>query len=118
MTSGISMYATTKKTFEVSAGTDVKLTAKGNSHISSAHHFETAGKIDMNGPAAAKATAAKLPVRVPQTEPWEGHENLDTASFKPDKTKATETGPVKSTPAAFGMYTTSTDTFNKVQGGS
>jgi hypothetical protein len=118
MTSGISMYATTKKTFEVSAGTDVKLTAKGNSHISSAHHFETAGKIDMNGPAAEKATAAKLPVRVPQTEPWEGHENLDPTSFKPDKTKATETGPVKSTPAAFGMYTTSTDTFNKVQGGS
>ena len=116
--SGISMYASAKKTFEVSTGTDVKLTAKGNSHINSAHHYETAGKIDMNGPAAAKATAANLPVRVPQTEPWEGHENLDPASVTPDKTKATAKGPVKSTPAAFGMYTTSTDTFNKVQGGS
>ena len=116
--SGISMYASAKKTFEVSTGTDVKLTAKGNSHINSAHHYETAGIIDMNGPAAAKATAANLPVRVPQTEPWEGHENLDPASVTPDKTKATATGPVKSTPAAFGMYTTSTDTFNKVQGGS
>ena len=40
------------------SGSDWKISAGGTSNISSSHHLETAGKIDMNGPAAAAATAA------------------------------------------------------------
>jgi hypothetical protein len=64
----------------------------------------------MNGPTAAKATAATeateatvseeskiieevalaalFPARVPQHEPWSGHENWDPAAVTPDKTEA------------------------------
>ena len=66
----------------------------------------------MNGPTATKAYKAN---RIPQAEPWAGHENLDPASFTPAKTKAVAT-PKLVAPAAFGMYSTTTDTFNKVQG--
>ena len=40
------------------SGADWKVSAGGSSNITSSHHLETAGKIDMNGPAAAAASAA------------------------------------------------------------
>ena len=71
------------------------------------------GNIHLN---SGKATTAFVPVRVPTAEPWAGHENLDPASCTPaPKASATPGTP---SPAAFGMYTTTTDTFNKVKGGN
>jgi hypothetical protein len=60
----------------------------------------------MNGPAAATAGAAdpateaveavlpikaKFPQRVPQHEPWNGHENWNPIETAPDKTEAVDT---------------------------
>ena len=61
--------------WEIMVGKDGKITCGGTSNITSKHHFETADKIDMNGPPAAKAGSAKIPTRQPQAEPWSGHEN-------------------------------------------
>jgi len=109
--------------FNINSGAATNITATGASNINAATHTETAGKINMNGPAATKAVKAPKAVRVPQTEPWKGHENLDPTLFTPAKTKAVvpavganPVAPVEPTPTAFGMYSTTTDTFNKVQG--
>lgn len=108
------IFATATKTFNIKAGTDGKIQAVGNLNLKSAHHIETAGTIDMNGPAAAAAVAAKIPARVPTAEPWPFHENLDPTSFTPDKIKAVAVGTKPSaSPPYFKKYTTSTDTFNK-----
>ncbi len=83
----------------LSAGGSNSFTAGGNTNIKSGgNHLETAGQIHMNGPgadsAAAAAVAIKAP-RVPEHEPWDGHENLHGSGLK---------------------YTTVTDTFAKVKG--
>jgi hypothetical protein len=87
---GASIFETAAANWEVKVGADGKLTCGGTSNISSSHHFETAGQIDMNGPAAAEAAAAGFPQRVPQHEPWPGHENWNPLETAPDKTIATE----------------------------
>lgn len=74
-------------------------TATGDTQIlSGGNHIETATEIHMNGPeatSAAEATEASqalvaapalFPVRVPQHEPWLGHESLDPLVFTPGKT--------------------------------
>ena len=85
------------------AGKDIKFTAAGDTHISASRHYETASRIDMNGPAAKttnpgeKATEATLPIkakfpqRIPQHEPWQGHENWNPVETAPDKTEAVDT---------------------------
>ena len=93
---------------EILVGKDTKITSGGSSNINSGNgHYETAVPIHMNGPVAAKATeateatvseeseiieevalAALFPGRVPQHEPWSGHENWDPAAVTPDKTEA------------------------------
>jgi len=85
------------------SGGDMKLTAAGTSNIKSSHHKETADRIDMNGPAAAASEPApeasesvlplkaKFPQRVPQHEPWQGHENWNPLETAPDKTEAVDT---------------------------
>jgi hypothetical protein len=101
------------------AKNDVNITALVNTNMKSAHHIETADKIDMNGPVAKTASAAKIPSRIPLHEPWEGHENLDPASFVPLKTRAitpVEPPVEPPKPAFWKKYTTITDTFNKVKG--
>jgi hypothetical protein len=105
--------------YEIKAEKDGKLTVGGTSHINAGgNHIETAAKIHMNGPAAAKAVVAHIPNRIPQHEPWSEHENLDPANFTKEKTVAVAPGtkPLP-TPAAFNTYTTTTDTFSKVKGG-
>jgi uncharacterized protein (DUF2345 family) len=98
----------------MTAGRNTKITTAETSHINSGtEHRETAGKINMKGPEALKAFK---PVRVPMTEPWAGHENLDPLSHKPDKTEAVLTPPELVEPEFFQKYTTVTDTFNKTQG--
>ena len=78
---------------EIISGSNTEIFSTGN-------HIETATEIHMNGPdasdeAAIEATEASkalvaapalFPVRVPQHEPWPGHESLDPLTFTPSKT--------------------------------
>jgi len=88
------------------SGGDLRLTAGGPSNIRSTHHKETADRIDMNGPPAAEATSeeagaeaaeavlpikAFFPQRVPQHEPWQGHENWNPLETAPENTQAVDT---------------------------
>jgi hypothetical protein len=79
------------------SGENTRITAVGKSHIKSSHHIEKADKIDMNGPDAETAEEAVLPIkakfpqRIPQHEPWNGHENWNPAETTPAKTEAVET---------------------------
>ena len=105
--------------FDLNTGSNNNFTAGSNTNINSGgNHLETATQIHMNGPVAAtasKATEAYKAFRVPQTEPWNQHENLDPTQFVPANTQAGGTYSV-TTPTAFSTFTTTTDTFNRVQG--
>ena len=90
----LNFKATAGSNYELLAGADGMLTVGGTSHIKAgAEHRETAGVINMNGPGAASATSAAVASRVPEHEPWAGHENLHGSKLD---------------------YTTKTDTFAKV----
>lgn len=90
LTAGNQMLTGTGANWEVKVGADGKLTCAGTSNIKSAHHFETAAKIDMNGPAAAEAGTPAPPAREPQHEPWVGHENKNPTEYTPEKTNMAE----------------------------
>ncbi|CAB4125907.1 hypothetical protein UFOVP181_331 [uncultured Caudovirales phage] len=100
---------TATRDINLSAGRNANMTATTNTNINSAHHYETAGKIDMNGPVAAKALKAG---RIPLAEPWAGHENLDPAGCTPAKTAAVA-APKQPAPVKWKQYTTTTDTFKQ-----
>lgn len=85
---------------DIKSGGASKWTAGGDASIGGANLILSAGKIDLNGPAApsaasaaSAATAIKAP-RVPEHEPWAGHENLHDTELK---------------------YSTATDTFAKIK---
>lgn len=70
----------------IKAGNDSRITAVESSNITAKTHIETApDAIHMNGPTAKPAYS---PLRQPQHEPWNGHENLNPAEFVPEKTDA------------------------------
>ena len=121
--------------FDLNTGSSNNFTAGASTNIKSGgSHIETASAIHMNGPGAASATAAEsatepepLPtfqnptevegdtiesimVRIPTTEPYPHHENLDATMFKPDKTDREVEGDI-AVPDAWQKYTTATDTF-------
>ncbi len=75
--------------WEIKVSADGKITCGGTSNITSSHHLETAGKIDMNGPAASQSTPAQTPTRSPQVEPWAGHENYSPISHTSVATDST-----------------------------
>lgn len=58
-------------------------------------------------------SSAKTPQRVPQHEPWSGHENLDPVNCTPTKTDSSNAG-TDSTPSMYNKYTTKVDTFEKI----
>lgn len=107
--SGGDMKLTATGVNHQNSGGDLRLTSGGTSNISSSGHYETANVIHMNGPAAAIATSAepspeaieateaiealkaKFMIRIPQHEPWAGHENWNPPEVTPDKTEAIET---------------------------
>jgi phage gp45-like len=101
---------TAKGNINLNAAGNANVTATGNTNINSAHHYETAGKIDMNGPVAAKATKA---ARIPTAEPWAGHENLNPSQFTPANTKSVA-APTVTQPTYYKKYTTSIDTFKNI----
>jgi hypothetical protein len=83
--SGDKMHLDSGADMEVVSGADTKITTSGTTHINSGgNHLETAAQIHMNGPAAASAGSGDKPGRVPQAEPWSGHENLNPAGHTPD----------------------------------
>jgi hypothetical protein len=107
--------ATAGANYEIKAGANGMLTVAGTSNIKASTHIETAPTaIHMNGPTAAAAADAPKAARIPQVEPWAGHENLDPLSHTPDKTEAV-LEPTLIEPAYFNRYTTSTDTFEKIK---
>ena len=125
--------------FNILIGKDGKITTKaGDLAINTAgSHIETATKIQMNGPVAPKVTAlttfdnitpdnsaipattgttiTSIMARIPTTEPYPLHENLDPTNLTPDKTDR-ESGSAGSTPDGWQTYSTITDTFSKVKG--
>jgi hypothetical protein len=69
--------------YNIKAGADGKLTVGGQSNIKAGgNHVETAAQIHMNGPSATGASDARPAPRVPQHEPWPGHENLHNKTAK------------------------------------
>ena len=88
--------------FEVTAGADGVITASGSNNLASSAHKITAGAISFNGaPAstagspggAGSAEEAKKPTRLPEHEPWGGHESGDPTQHTPDKTISGGTAP-------------------------
>lgn len=70
------------------------------------------------------AQPSTIPSRVPEHEPWAGHENLDPTKCVPLKTKSVVIvedpvkyyHPITEPPEMFKKYTTKLDTFEKVKG--
>jgi hypothetical protein len=101
---------TAKRNFNLNSVGNNNLTATGTTNIRSGeNHVETATEIHMNGPAADTAPKAS---RIPQHEPWAGHEHLDPTAHLPSKTEAVAT-PVEPTATYWKTYTTSIDTFKR-----
>lgn len=96
LNAGGAFMATAKSNYEIKAGADGLLTCAGTSNINAGgNHVETAAQIHMNGPGAVVAGDAPKAARIPQAEPWAGHENLHNTALK---------------------YSTTTDTFLKQKG--
>ena len=117
-------------------------TSGGANHTRARAIVETAGRIDMNGPAAATAATAEVPKqlkthqlptdtgsisnlimrRLPTHEPYPQHENLDPLLVKASKTDRDVDGryegqstSLKDAASYWKKYTTSTDTFEKLR---
>ena len=68
------------------SGADTKITAGGTAFI------DGGPDVRLNeGVSATEAVKSKFPQRVPQHEPWQGHENWNPPETEPDKTTAVET---------------------------
>jgi hypothetical protein len=101
---------TAKRNFNLNSAGNNNFTAGGTTNIKSdGNHVETAANIHMNGPAAATAPKAS---RIPQHEPWAGHEHLNPTAHTPANTVASAT-PVAPTATYWKKYTTSIDTFKR-----
>ena len=124
--------------FDLNTSADNNLTSGGDMNINAANTTISGGDINFNGPEAASAgsaTAATPPdplptidnptevdgetltsilARIPTTEPYPHHENLDATMFKPDATDR-ENATAIPVPDAWKTYTTTTDTFTKNQ---
>jgi len=87
-TKSLSVYTKVDNNFTAVGATNLKsgktnkFTSAGETHIKSSHHYETAGKIDMNGPAAASATEAKPAVPLELSENIVTDGTLDWPSTK------------------------------------
>jgi hypothetical protein len=131
------MKTTVGSDFELRSTGDNRLTTLGSTHLlSSKTHFETATKISMNATPATPATIATVPgvltthtlpsessgtitsimQRVPTHEPYPHHENLDPVRFKSLKTDR-EGASISETASGWNMYSTRTDTFEKLSKG-
>ena len=71
--------------------------------------------IDGASPATAGTPITSIMARIPTTEPYAHHENLDPTTFKPDLTDREAISSAIATPKAWSVYSTTTDTFKKNQ---
>lgn len=86
MKAGASIFQTSSANWEIKVGADGKITAGGSTNIKASKHVVKA-QIDMNDGAPAEAAEAKPSQRVPEHEPWSGHENLwDATTTAPQDT--------------------------------
>lgn len=125
-------FITTKGAFHVNTTGNNNFTSAAGTNIKSGgNHVETAAQVHMNGPAATTATKAEvlstfeLPtetegttlktilLRVPTTEPYPHHENLDPLNFKTTKTDR-ESGAAAAVPDVWKTYSTASDTFKLI----
>ena len=107
---GEKFHAESGSVWEALSGADTFVTTSGTTHINSGgNHLETASQIHMNGPAAGTAPSGPDPKRVPQVEPWPGHENLNPAGHTAEITDATSSAEVKN-----GQVNKTLDTFKKI----
>jgi hypothetical protein len=98
---------TASRNINTSAGGYIRETSGGANETSAGGNIvESAAQIQMNGPAAQAALKAN---RIPQREPWLGHENLDP-TVETDATKEPKE------PAGAPAYTLPNDTFEKLKG--
>ncbi len=126
---------TTSGDYDLNTGGGNKFTAGGGTDIlSGGNHVETASQIHMNGPGAASAASAEPPealstfenpteiegetlesimLRIPTTEPYPHHENLDATKFKTDLTDR-DSGSAIEVPEYWKKYSTETDTFEHI----
>ena len=108
----------TKQDFNVTADRDINLTATGNINMTAGGAVDAyaKGNLNLDGKYAyinsGKAGQLKAG-RVPQAEPWGGHENLNPTAVTPGATKAAK---APAAPASAPKYSTATDTFSKIKG--
>lgn len=117
-----------------STGSGHTITAGGNFEVKAANTNIDGGNIHLNSgnfggadaevpnplstfdnPTEAEGTLNSIMLRVPTTEPYPHHENLDPINFKPGKTDR-DSGAAIPTPDMWKKYSTTTDTFAKVKG--
>lgn len=97
--------------FNVKSGAAANINPAGNFNVLAAGTSIDGGNINLNSGSATGAAAAPKAARIPQTEPWAHHENLDPAAYMPEKTKAGSAAPAS--PKYFEKYTTTKDTFDR-----
>ena len=95
----------------IKSGAATNINPAGDCNILAANTSIDGGNINLNSGVAGAAAAAPKTGRVPQTEPWKHHENLDPAAYVPEKTKAGTAEPAA--PKFFEKYTTTKDTFDR-----
>jgi len=124
---------------QLTSGAALNINTSGDTHIKAANTAIDGGNINLNSGTASgtpTATTATPPdplstfdnptetdgttitsimLRIPTTEPYPHHENLDPTTFKPDQTDR-ESGSAIAVPNAWKTYSTATDTFTKNQG--
>ena len=119
LTAGRNINANASTSVKLTGGSNIDLHAGMNGNITcgvtanilaGAAIIGTAADIEWNSAVAAPAEVAPRANRVPQAEPWSGHENLDPTMFTADKTEASSSVS-STTPSMYKKYTTSTDTF-------
>jgi len=116
--------------YDVHTGSSNKFTSGGDTHIMAANTAIDGGNINFNSGVATSAASAtalstidnptetdgttitSIMARIPTTEPYPHHENLDGSLFKPDATDREKASAI-SVPKSWKTYTSSSDTFLK-----
>lgn len=110
---GTNINSTAGAVVNVKSGDNTNINPGGDFHVLAANTAIDGGDINLNSGVAGGAEAAPKAFRIPQTEPWAGHENLDPTSHTPANTEATAE-PTLAEPEYFKKYSTDTDTFAQI----
>jgi len=111
---GADIKQTAGAAWHVKSGAASKINPAGNFEVLAANTAIDGGNINLNSGVASGAEPALKSSRIPQHEPWAGHENLDPMSHVPANTVAVASPALKE-PEYFKKYSTDTDTFEQIQ---